>query len=58
MKVEMGAKITLTALELLLLLDDTMETLCLRLEDGQEVDTMLLAKEKVLELTKKRKENA
>lgn len=58
MKVEMGAKITLTALELLLLLDDAMETLCLRLEDGQEVDTMLLAKEKVLELTKKRKENA
>ena len=58
MKVEMGEEITLTALELLLLLDDAMETLCLRLEDGQEVDTMMLAKEKVLELTKKRKENA
>ena len=58
MKVEMGAKITLTALELLLLLDDAMETMCLRLEDGQEVDTMLLAKEKILELTKKKKENA
>ena len=53
MKVETGAKITLTALELLLLLDDAMETLCLRLEDGQEVDTMLLAKEKTLELIKK-----
>ena len=58
MKVEMGAKITLTALELLLLLDDAMETMCLRLEDGQEVDTMLLAKEKILELTKKKQENA
>ena len=32
-----------------------METLCLRAEDGQEVDTMVIAKEKVLELFERTK---
>ena len=54
--VDMGAKVELTALQLVYLLDEAMETLCLRAEDGQEVDTMVIAKEKVLELFRKRKE--
>ena len=54
--INMGEKITLTALQLLYLLDDAMETLCLRAEDGQEVDTMVIAKEKLLELFERRKE--
>lgn len=48
--IDMNAKVELTALQLVYLLDDAMETLCLRAEDGQEVDTMVVAKEKVLEL--------
>lgn len=48
--IDMSAKVELTALQLVYLLDDAMETLCLRAEDGQEVDTMVIAKEKVLEL--------
>lgn len=54
--INMGEKITLTALQLLYLLDDAMETLCLRAEDGQEVNTMVIAKEKLLELFERRKE--
>ena len=53
---DMGAKVELTALQLVYLLDDAMETLCLLAEDGQEVDTLVIAKEKVLELFRKRKE--
>ena len=54
--INMGEKVELTALQLVYLLDDAMETLCLRAEDGQEVDTMVIAKEKVLELFERRKE--
>ena len=54
--INMGDKVELTALQLIYLLDDAMETLWLRAEDGQEVDTMVIAKEKVLELFRKRKE--
>ena len=53
--VDMGAKVELTALQLVYLLDEAMETLCLRAEDGQEVDTMVIAKEKVLELFERTK---
>ena len=56
MKINMGDKIELTALQLVYLLDDAMETLCLRAEDGQEVDTMAIASGKVQALFKKRKE--
>ncbi len=55
---DMGAKVELTALQLVYLLDDAMETLCLLAEDGQEVDTLVIAKEKVLELFRKRKEES
>ncbi|MBQ7022267.1 MAG: hypothetical protein IJN29_01720 [Akkermansia sp.] len=48
--IDMGDKVELTALQLVYLLDDAMETLCLRAEDGQEVDTMVIAKEKVMEV--------
>lgn len=51
----MSDKIELTALQLVYLLDDAMETLCLRAEDGQDVDTMAIATEKVLELFKRTK---
>lgn len=54
----MSDKIELTALQLVYLLDDALETLCLRAEDGQEVDTMAIATEKVVALFKKRKEQA
>lgn len=47
--INMGDKVELTALQLVYLLDDAMETLCLRAEDGEQVDTMVIAKEKVLE---------
>lgn len=53
--VNMGDKIELTALQLVYLLDDAMETLCLLAEDGQEVDTMVIAKEKVLEFFERTK---
>ena len=53
--INMGEKITLTALQLVYLLDDAMETLCLRAEDGQEVDTMVIAKEKLLEFFERTK---
>ena len=53
--IDMSAKVELTALQLVYLLDDAMETLCLRAEDGQEVDTMVIAKEKVLELFERTK---
>lgn len=53
--INMGEKITLTALQLVYLLDDAMETLCLRAEDGQEVDTMVIAREKVMELFERTK---
>lgn len=43
--INMGDKVELTALQLVYLLDD-----------GQEVDTMVIAKEKVLELFERRKE--
>ena len=49
----MGAKVELTALQLIYLLDDAMETLCLLAEDGQAVDTLQIAKEKVLALFKR-----
>ena len=54
--VNMGDKVELTALQLIYLLDDAMETLCLLAEDGQEVDTMQIATKKVMELFRKRKE--
>ncbi len=53
--INMGDKVELTALQLVYLLDDAMETLCLRAEDGQEVDTMVIAREKVLELFERTK---
>ena len=54
--INMGDKVELTALQLIYLLDDAMETLCLLAEDGQEVDTMQIASKKVMELFRKRKE--
>lgn len=36
--VKLGDKVELTALQLIYLLDDALETLILREEDGQEVD--------------------
>ncbi len=54
--INMNEKVELTVLQLIYLLDDAMETLILRAEDGQVVTTLLIAKEKVLELVKKRKE--
>ena len=53
--INMGDKVELTALQLVYLLDDAMETLCLRAEDGQEVDTMVIAKEKVVALFERTK---
>lgn len=53
--VNMGDKVELTALQLIYLLDDAMESLCQRAEDGQEVNTLVIAKEKVLELFRKRR---
>ena len=53
--IDMGEKVELTALQLVYLLDDAMESLILRAEDGQVVDTLEIAKEKVLELMKKLK---
>lgn len=53
--INMSDKVELTALQLVYLLNEAMETLCLRLEDGQEVDTMVIAKEKVLDLFERRK---
>lgn len=54
--INMGDKVELTALQLVYLLDEAMETLCLRAEDGEAVNTMVIAKEKVLELFARRKE--
>lgn len=54
--INMSEKVELTVLQLVYLLDDAMETLILRAEDGEEVDTMVIAKEKVLELFERRKE--
>ena len=54
--INMGDKVELTALQLIYLLDDAMETLCLLAEDGQEVDTMQIASKKVMEFFRKRKE--
>lgn len=54
--VNMGDKVELTALQLVYLLDEAMESLILRAEDGQDVDTMEVAKEKVLALFEKRRE--
>lgn len=54
--VDMGEKVELTVLQLVYLLDDAMETLILRAEDGQVVNTLGIAQEKVLEYVKKRKE--
>lgn len=53
--INMGEKVELTVLQLVYLLDDAMETLCLRAEDGQVVNTLAIAQEKVLELVKKQK---
>lgn len=55
MKINMGDKIELTALQLVYLLDDALETLILLAEDGQEVDAMQIATNKVVELFNKRK---
>lgn len=54
--INMSEKVELTVLQLVYLLDDAMETLILRAEDGQVVNTLGIAQEKVLELVKKRKE--
>lgn len=51
--INMGEKVELTVLQLVYLLDDAMETLLLRAEDGQVVNTLEIAQEKVLELVKK-----
>ena len=56
--ISMSDKIELTALQLVCLLDNAMETLCLRAEDGQEVNTMVIASEIVQELFKRRKEQS
>jgi hypothetical protein len=56
MKINMGDKIELTALQLVYLLDDALETLILLAEDGQEIDTMQIANNKVVEIFNKRKE--
>lgn len=56
MKINMGDKIELTALQLVYLLDSALETLILLAEDGQEIDTMQIATNKVVELFNKRKE--
>lgn len=53
--INMGDKVELTALQLVYLLDEAMETLCLLAEDGQDVDTMEIATKKVVELFNKRK---
>ena len=53
--INMGDKVELTALQLVYLLDEAMETLCLRAEDGEEVDTMVIAKEKVREIFERTK---
>lgn len=58
MKINMSDKIEITALQLVYLLDAAMETLILRAEDGQEIDTMMIANEKVVELFNKRKGQA
>ncbi|MBQ3525811.1 MAG: hypothetical protein IJA63_06000 [Akkermansia sp.] len=52
----MSDTIELTALQLVYLLEEALETLCQRAEDGQEIDTMVIATEKVKELFRKRKE--
>lgn len=54
----MGDKIELTAMQLVYLLDSAMETLILLAEDGQEIDTMQIANNKVVELFNKRKEQS
>lgn len=54
--INMGENVELTVLQLVYLLDDAMETLILRAQDGQVVNTLGIAQEKVLELVKKRKE--
>ena len=54
--INMGEKVELTVLQLVYLLDDAMETLILRAGDGQVVNTLGIAQEKVLEYVKKRKE--
>ena len=54
--INMSEKVELTVLQLVYLLDDAMETLILRAEDGQVVNTLGIAQEKVLEYVKKRKE--
>lgn len=51
--INMGEKVELTVLQLVYLLDDAMETMILRAEDGQVVNTLEIAQEKVLELVKK-----
>lgn len=54
--INMSEKVELTVLQLVYLLDEAMETLILRAEDGQVVNTLGIAQEKVLEYVKKRKE--
>lgn len=54
--IDMSEKVELTVLQLVYLLDDAMETLILRAEDGQVVNSLGIAQEKVLEYVKKRKE--
>lgn len=46
----LGAKIELTALQLVYLLDDALVTLCLLASMGEEIDTMKIASQKVTEL--------
>lgn len=48
--INMGDKVELTALQLVYLLDEAIEEGLLQAEDGEEVNTMVIAKEKVLEL--------
>ena len=53
--INMGEKITLTALQLVYLLDEAIEEGLLQAEDALGVNTLALAKEKVLELFERTK---
>lgn len=54
--INMCEKITLTALQLVYLLDEAIEEGLLQAEDALGVNTLALAKEKVLEFFERRKE--
>lgn len=53
--INLGEMITLTALQLVYLLDEAIEEGLLQAEDALDVNTLALAKEKVLELFEQKK---